>query len=122
MMVPKQPRRVLLVDDNVDVVEALSSGLLKRGYRVSSFRDPEVALKEFEPGNYDVALLDVRMEPMDGLELCRRLRKIDSELSVCFLTAYADSVSGWPERSKHFQKPITLDSLTEALEDIESRE
>ena len=59
----QQPRRVLLVDDNADVVDALSGGLVKKGYGVNACKDPSTALEEFVPGMYDVALLDVRRVP-----------------------------------------------------------
>ena len=120
-MIMKPSKRVLLVDDNGDVVEALSSGLVRWGSSVSSFWDPALALEAFEPGTFDVAVLDVRMEPIDGLELCRRLREVDPNLGICFLTAYADSVEDWPKDALLVQKPITLDGLSMALEDIESR-
>ena len=107
------------MDDNSEVVDALSSGLVKKGYDVRAYNDPAMALEEFAAGSYDVALLDVRMSPMDGLELCQRLREIDRDLLVFFLTAYADAVKEWPIGTRLIQKPVTLGGLSKALEDIE---
>jgi len=41
----------------------------------------------FKPGHYDLAILDVRMQGMNGFQLCRKLREIDKTLKICFLTA-----------------------------------
>lgn len=115
-------RRVLLVDDDADIVDALESGLRTMGYTVDSYLDPRVALAAFIPDSYDVAVLDVRMRPFDGLKLYRRLKELDSRLAMCFLTAYADTtIETWPTGVMRLQKLISLDGLAMALEDIEAR-
>ncbi len=119
--VRERQKHVLLVDDNEDILEALGTGLGHRGYKVSMYSDPSEALKAFTATHFDVAVLDVRMQPMDGLELCSKLKEIDPQLPICFLTAYADTVTQWPDHALLVQKPITLDGLTMALQDIESR-
>ena len=45
------------------------------------------ALLAFEPGHYDLAILDIRMPETNGFQLCRKLREIDKNLKICFLTA-----------------------------------
>src|SRR5581483_3250668 len=67
-------RRVLLVDDNVDGVQALAELLRECGHHVEAVYDPASALdivKHFEP---DVAVIDIGLPVMDGYELVRRLR------------------------------------------------
>ena len=119
MVSRERPRHVLLVYDNTEVDDALSSGLVKKGYNERANNETAMALEEFAAGSYDVALLDVRMSPMDGLELSQRLREIDRDLLVFFLTAYADAVKEWPTGTRLIQKPVTLGGLSKALEDIE---
>jgi FixJ family two-component response regulator len=108
----------MLVDDDSEVVEVVSAGLKKKGYRVDSFNSPSAALTAFMPHAYDVAILDVRMRPFDGLELFRRLRGLDPLLAVLFLTAYADVVKDGPDGIRFLQKPISLADLVRALEDL----
>lgn len=116
-----QPMRVLLVDDDLDVKDALETGLRTRGYHVEAYDDPNAALAAFMRDSYDVAVLDVRMRPFDGLELYHRLRMVEPGLAICFLTAYADTVKDWPADALLLQKPISLDGLELALEDVEAR-
>ncbi len=118
MAVKQRPKRVVLVDDDDAVVEAVGIGLRKKGYRVDSFNDPHAALAAFVPRSYDVAVLDIRMGPFDGLELYRRLKGLDPKLSVLFLTAYADVVKDKPDGIRFLQKPIALADLVRALEDV----
>ena len=116
MAVKQRPKHVMLVDDDEAVIEVIGVGLRKKGFRVDSFSDPTVALAAFVPHSYDVAVLDVRMSPFDGLELYRRLRGLDPRLDVLFLTAYADVVKDRPDRTRFLQKPIALVDLVQALE------
>jgi DNA-binding NtrC family response regulator len=119
LMVGKQrPKRIMLVDDDEAVAEVVGIGLRKKGYRVNSFNDPSVALASFAPHSYDVAVLDIRMGPFDGLELYRRLKGLDPRLDFLFLSAYADVVKDRPDRIRFLQKPISLVDLVRALENI----
>ncbi len=113
-------KRVLRVDDDRGILDALGSGLERRGCRVRAYSDPSAALAEFAPNHYDIAILDIRMGPIDGMELYRRLKGLDSQLAVCFLTAYADMITERPTGIRFLQKPISLADLAAALEDIES--
>lgn len=121
LTVRQKPKRVLLVDDDADVVEAIGSGLRRKGYAVSSYNDPSTALAQFVPREFDIAVLDIRMGPMDGLELYRHLKELDSGLMVCFLTAYADVIDDKPEDTRFLRKPVSLANLAKALEDIEAK-
>jgi DNA-binding response OmpR family regulator len=81
-------RQIMVVDDEPDVAFALKATLEENGlFQVDTFHDAESALAKFRPDNYDLAVLDIRMSKMNGFQLCRRLRKIDKKLKICFLTA-----------------------------------
>jgi CheY-like chemotaxis protein len=54
---------------------------------VISFIDPESALQHFKSGLYDLAILDIKMPKIDGFELCHKIRMIDNNLRICFLTS-----------------------------------
>ena len=57
------------------------------GFKVNSFNDPQEALAKFEPGLYDLVILDINMPKMDGFELYHEIKKKDNNSKVCFLTA-----------------------------------
>lgn len=116
MTVKQRQKRIMLVDDDEAVVEVIGIGLRKKGYVVDAYGDPSFALAAFVPRSYDVAVLDVRMGPFDGLELYRRLKGLDPQLEVVFLTAYADIVKDRPAGIRFLQKPISLVDLVKALE------
>ncbi len=112
--------RILLVDDDQELTEVLKVRLQMNGYLVDAFNDPVVALNRFVPEKYDVAVLDFRMQPMDGLELYRRLRKLDNGLVMCFLTAYANEIEDKPAGVAFLEKPITTADLISKLQEIEA--
>jgi DNA-binding response OmpR family regulator len=77
-----------MVDDEPDVTFTLKTALEDNGFfQVDTFNDAESVLSIFRPGLYDLALLDIRMPEMNGFQLCRKLRSIDSKVKMCFLAA-----------------------------------
>jgi DNA-binding response OmpR family regulator len=82
-------KRVLIVDDEPDVILTLKIVLEENGFKVDSFTDPLLALQNFkeQDGMYDIIILDIKMPKMNGFELYRQIKKIDDKVKVCFLTA-----------------------------------
>jgi DNA-binding response OmpR family regulator len=80
-------RRIMMVDDEADVNYTFQNVLEDSGFIVDSFDDPVLALNDFKAGLYDVVLLDIKMPQVDGFELYKELRRVDSKFKVCFLTA-----------------------------------
>lgn len=76
--------RILVVDDDRGVREALSEFLLSLGYTVVMAENGEEALKQYRQGEFDVILADLIMPNMDGMELLRRVRESKSD-EVIFL-------------------------------------
>jgi two-component system, NtrC family, response regulator HydG len=83
--------RILIVDDEPDTCANLSDILNDLGYTVDTAYDGFAALELARKNSYEVALLDLRMPGMDGLELYRRLREISAETVAIVVTAYASS-------------------------------
>jgi DNA-binding response OmpR family regulator len=79
--------RILVVDDEPDLTQVSTLALEYHGFKVDSFNDPQEALAKFEPGLYDLVILDIKMPKMDGFELYHEIKKKDSNAKVCFLTA-----------------------------------
>ena len=81
-------KRVAIVDDEPDITAVLKKGLEQNGFAVDTFNDPRVALSNFKPQFYDLMIIDIRMPHINGFDLYRELKKKDSSVRVCFLTAF----------------------------------
>ncbi len=79
-----------MVDDESDVTIVLTFALEDYGFEVESYNNPLVALSNFKPNYYDLAILDIKMPEMNGFELLREIRKEDENLRICFLTALTE--------------------------------
>jgi DNA-binding response OmpR family regulator len=92
-------------------------------FQVDAFNDATLALSIFEPGVYDLALLDIRMPGMNGFELFRKLRSIDNKIRICFLSAadlayYRETDSDIinnVEKECFVSKPVSIPDLIERL-------
>src|SRR5581483_755872 len=82
----RMSRRVLLADDEPDIVEPVSYALRAEGFEVDTVGDGQQALDAALEGGYDVVVLDVMMPKLSGTEVCRRLRTA-SIVPVILLTA-----------------------------------
>ncbi len=84
--------RVALVDDESHIRETVGFALEREGYRVDTYADGLQAWKAFEQELPDLAILDILMPQMDGLELCRKLRERSEVLPIIFLTSRDDEL------------------------------
>jgi CheY-like chemotaxis protein len=116
-------KKVMVVDDEADVISVLEIVLEENGFEVDTFEDPIVALKSYRAGVYDLLILDIKMPEMDGFELCDRIKKIDDNAKVCFLTASEMYYKNSRKLDKDLliQKPIANEDLVEEISKILSR-
>lgn len=80
-------REVAVVDDETNIRDTVAFALEREGYSVSTYADGQAAWDELQRRLPDVAILDILMPRMDGLELCRRLRGASETLPIIFLTS-----------------------------------
>ncbi|TYB68823.1 response regulator transcription factor [Nonomuraea sp. PA05] len=110
-----EPARLLVVDDEPALREALQSSLEFEGYKVVTANDGQQALDALAAETYDAVLLDVMMPRLDGLTACRRLRGSGNHVPVLMLTArdaVGDRVSGLDAGADDYLvKPFELDEL-----------
>ena len=87
--------RILLVDDEPQLVAIGSRMLTRKGYEVVSFTDPVTALAAFEaaPGDFDAIVTDFTMPGLNGTELSRRARELRADLPVVLVTGYRDDTT-----------------------------
>jgi CheY-like chemotaxis protein len=86
-------RRILIVDDEREVAEALSEILERSGYTIHIANSGEAALHRIGTYGYDVVLCDLRMPDMDGIELYRRLKTARPALAERFIVVTGDVLS-----------------------------
>ena len=82
---------IALVDDDRNILASVSIALEAEGYRIMTYSDGNTALEGFSTSPPDLAILDIKMPRMDGVELLRRLRQ-KSDLPVIFLTSKDDEI------------------------------
>jgi two-component system response regulator HydG len=81
--------RILIVDDELVVRDSLGKWFTTEGYTVRTVDSAREALSCFQSGAWDVALIDIKMPGMDGIELQLRLHQIDPDLIVIIMTGYS---------------------------------
>jgi two-component system, OmpR family, response regulator ChvI len=113
--------RILLVDDEPDVLDSVRRGLVLKGFEVDAFLDPEEALRKFRKNKYEIALFDVRMPKMNGFQLYREILKIDDRVKVRFFTAYEEYREefrkAFPEldERRFIKKPARISKIAELI-------
>jgi DNA-binding response OmpR family regulator len=86
------PVTILLVDDEESIQKLLTYPLEREGYRVVQARDGEEALERFVEAPVDLVVLDLMLPKLGGLEVCRRMRRVESAVPIIMLTARGDEV------------------------------
>jgi CheY-like chemotaxis protein len=114
-------RRVLVVDDNIDAAELLAVALADAGHEVRVAHDPLEALALAGDFSFDVALLDLGLPAMDGIELGERLRRSGKRGRLLAVTGYGQehdrartAAAGF---EGHLVKPVSLDVVLRAVEE-----
>jgi two-component system cell cycle sensor histidine kinase/response regulator CckA len=111
--------KLLVVDDDTDIVQVLKMGLLKNRFLVDAFTNPEEALQTFKSNaeSYSLLLSDMRMPALSGIQLAKKVKEINPNVKVVLMTAFEIRDE---EFSKVFpssrvdgflQKPITIRDL-----------
>ena len=118
---PSKPKaRVLVVDDDESMCDLLGAELTARGYEPSLASDPQHVIESLHSRDVDVVVTDLRMEGMDGIELCERIVAERPELPVVLLTAHGTldaAVAALRVRAFDFlPKPPDLDALVNAID------
>jgi DNA-binding response OmpR family regulator len=118
-------KKILVVDDEPDLTFGCSMVLEDEGFETDTFNDPLIALSNFKPNNYDLAILDVKMPKMDGFSLYYEIKKIDNKIDICFLTAsesyyetYRKDEFAKLNNDLFIQKPIENQELVKRINKI----
>jgi CheY-like chemotaxis protein len=129
---PTDKKRILLLDDEPDVLFAVRLALENGGFVVHAYDNPVKALGEYEPGTFDLLIVDIKMPFMNGFEFGAKIRQADPRAKICFLTAindltayndYYKKCSAIPGEMMSFtQKPIENNVLLNIARELSSRQ
>jgi two-component system, NtrC family, C4-dicarboxylate transport response regulator DctD len=112
---PPIVRRVLLVDDDVDMLHATRQCLEIVGWEVQGYENPTEALSMINSDFNGVVITDIRMPQLDGRQLFKRIRKIDPEIPTIFITGHGDvaeAVEAMQEGAYNFiMKPFSSERI-----------
>jgi len=107
--------RILLVDDDRLLREVIGEYLSNHGYEVDLAEDANYALEKFEPGKYQMAIIDYMMPGMNGLELMKILLEKDPNIFCLIMTGYPTVDSAYQSiidgASDYIVKPFQLKEL-----------
>lgn len=119
------PIRLLLIDDEVGYLNVLSNRLSKRNFQVGKATSGSEAFQILRRSDFDVAVLDLKMEDMDGIEILKVLKKMAPELVVIMLTGHGSAEAareGIKEGAyDYLTKPCELDELIQKIHEAYSQ-
>ena len=119
----QEQKRILIIDDDLDITITLRISLEDNGFSADFYTDHVLAFENFRGGQYDLVLLDIKMPEVNGFHLYQKIRKIDSNVKVCFLTAteyFHEEIRkeyGLDELNKELflRKPIATEDLVHEI-------
>ena len=121
-MTEKTGLKILLIDDEGEFASTLADRLNLRGFSASVALDGESALARIQAEPFDLALLDVMLPGMHGIEVLRRIRESKPELPVILLTGQAgakDGIEGMKQGAKgYLTKPVDLRELLDLFAEL----
>jgi DNA-binding response OmpR family regulator len=107
--------RILVIEDEKDLANAIAKGLRKQGYAADIAYDGEEALFMADVNNYDLVVLDLNMPKVDGIEVCRKIRESGIPVGILMLTARSgldDRIKGLEEGADDYLvKPFHFPEL-----------
>jgi len=115
MDVEADSKRLLLVDDEVGYLDVLAKRLTHRGFEVTTASSGAEAIRALRNWEFDLAVVDLKMEDMDGIEVLKVLKKMDPALQVIILTGHGSERAARDGIAHgafdYLIKPIGLDPL-----------
>src|SRR3990172_5332049 len=111
-------KKILIVDDEKDILEFLSYNLKREGFEVATSLNGKDGLSKAIQISPDAIIADIRMPEMDGIEMCRRIRKTETlkDVPILFLTADNDEYLALSAHhsggTQYLNKPIKINMIS----------
>lgn len=111
--------KILLVDDEGELIHTLAERLSLRGHEVDALTDGSDALDRIERTSYDVAVIDVKMPGLSGLAMLKIIKRDHSDMPIILLTGHGsveDGKEGMKEGAfDYLIKPVNIDDLVDVM-------
>lgn len=111
--------RILIVDDEVGYTDVLSRRLRKRGFSVECASSGKEAVQKLREGSFDIAIVDLKMEDLNGLEVLRIFRIMEPSMPVIMLTGHGSEEAAAAGRElgafEYLGKPCDFDTLLQVI-------
>lgn len=115
----KKRKKILLVDDEANVIKVFSDVLGRESYIVKGVENGSEAIKAIEEETFDLALVDLRMPCMDGIEVLENIKKIKPHLPVIIYTGYGSITTAVESMRKkaadYLNKPFSPEELKSSI-------
>ncbi|WP_272700278.1 response regulator [Desulfovibrio sp. Fe33] len=117
--------KVLLIDDEVEFLEALSERMEIRGMDVTTADNADNAVNAIKSGDYDAIVLDLQMPDMNGIEMLKVIKKGNPDMQVILLTGQATLEAGIQAMKlgamDFMEKPADIDALTDKIKKAQAK-
>ena len=111
--------RILIVDDDRAICEYMQTLLEKDGFTVTTLSEPTAVEDEVRKNSYHVIILDLMMPKLDGIEVLKRIRKVDNDIAVVIFTGFPNLESAVQSMKldavDYIKKPFNVDEFREVL-------
>jgi len=111
--------KILIVDDDRAICDYMQTLLERDGYEVKTLADPLVVEEEVRAGGYHLIILDLMMPKLDGIEVLKRIRKVDNDIAVVIFTGFPNLESAVASMKldavDYIKKPFNVDEFREVL-------
>lgn len=120
MLTIRKNRKILLVDDDPNILQVLRRTLEKDGYDVIAFGDPLLAIEHLKREKVDLVITDLQMPGIDGIQLLDRVKNLHPHIPVIVQTAFATietavMATKWGAYN-YLMKPFSVKKVREAVE------
>jgi DNA-binding NtrC family response regulator len=113
------PVRILIVDDDRAICDLMQTLLERDGYAVKALSDPLQVEEEVRVGGYHLIILDLMMPKLDGIEVLKRIRKVDTDIAVVIFTGFPNLETAVQSMKldavDYIKKPFDVDQFREVL-------
>ena len=118
-------KRILILENDKDLLDLFQEALKIHGFEVDAFSNYKHAMDSFGVGgNYDLVLMDLKLDGIDGRAIYKNFKEPDSKLKICVLTGLEVSVDQFKEICPSFEekylmkKPVRISSLVQSIKSI----
>jgi DNA-binding response OmpR family regulator len=123
---PKNNKRIMIIDDDVDITNLFKIFLEYNGYIVNAYTNPVEAFNNFRKNSHDLIVLDLKIPKMDGMTLYHKIKEIYDKVIICFTTADINYIEDLRKGITDIEKivlykPVLLKDLKNKIDWLLSR-